>query len=132
MTYYILYEDGSTEEYTPSITQTIGTLTISDALFALYTKLYVQDFRVAEFKKWWSPTVCGSLNQALYTSQLPLAEHAKEIIRYSVAMDRTKTVELFLAIDGDVVFFIHPSKTLRANKVTTPVKWPKRDEVIAE
>lgn len=120
MTYIVYYEDGSMENFQPNAHQTIGRLTISEALFELYCKMYVQNFRIEEFKKWWSANAMNTYTDALYrVDGTPI----KELIHYSVAMDRTKTVDLYLAIDDGGVFLIHPSGPLRVNKTKPDLKW---------
>lgn len=128
MSYIVYYEDGSMENVEPKTHHVIGQLSISEALFELYCKMYVQDFRLEEFKKWWSANALNTYTHALYRKD---GTRINELVHYSVAMDRTKTVELYLAIDNGQVFFIHPTGQLRANKMAATSKWIPRTEVSA-
>lgn len=125
MTYIIHYEDGSMENFKATTTQVLGELSITQALLTLYAKMYVQDFHLDEFKKWWSARAVGTLTLALFKSDgTPISE----VVHFSVAMERTRTVDLYLAIDNDRVFLIHPTKALRANKVAKTLNWSPRAE----
>ena len=114
MNYIIQYVDGE-GVFKPTLQEEINGRDLCEVIFDLYTKLYVQDFQLTEFKRKWHAVVVGGNVNAVHTEQ----GKPCEAINFSFTIHREKQFNQWAVINENKLFFIYPDRELWVKAHTT-------------
>lgn len=115
MKYVIQYEDGDCQHLNNVTTQSLADMSVIDAVYELYTQLYVQDYQKEVFKRKWHAAIVAGNTDAVYT----IEGTSKEVFICDAVIHGEAKLQLYVVLDNDKIFFIHPSKPLWVKKKHT-------------
>lgn len=113
MNFIIQYEDGEgLVKATPH--EAINGREITEVVFDLYTRLYVQDFQIESFRRKWHAIIAGGNEHAVCTE----TGAKREAFNVSITIHGQSQFNQWIVIDGNDLYFIYPERELWVKRTT--------------